>query len=127
VGKLKYVVLLCGVAGLVGCFLPQLSSEGVTLSFWEMRPFYGLWSIVAFVLGGYGLAAAMGLVATISPPLLRWQALVAFIGFAIVLYKLHNEAMDMVKTQSYGARIMIGAAVVGLLASAAGVIFRSPD
>jgi hypothetical protein len=76
VKNLKVLILVFGVLGVIGLFVPQ---HGFTLfSFLKMA---GMGYLVP-ILGGFVVAAVMGGMALSKPPMQKWQAGVALAGFA---------------------------------------------
>lgn len=114
--NLKFGVLACGLIGLIGCFLPMVSEAGMSMSFFGMRKFMGGGQIF-LTMGGYIAALVMGAMAAAKPPMQRWQAIVATIGFAFVLFKLRDGITDFLKHGAIGAKLMIIAAIAGLVVS----------
>jgi hypothetical protein len=71
--NIKIVVLVCGVAGLISCFLGRPT-------FFDMRQAPGFMVPVLLTLIGFAVTAAMGALAIAKPPAQRWQAIVAMVG-----------------------------------------------
>lgn len=69
----KLVVVLCGLAGLASCFVGEHDP-------WSLRGVPGLRAAVYMMLGGFGAAAAMGMLALAKPPTRSWQPAVALAG-----------------------------------------------
>ena len=113
--NLKLGVLLCGVVGLIGCFLPMMSGEGISVSLWDAHS--ADMGGVLMVLIGFGLGAAMGAMA-MKAGMQRWQAIVALLGFALVLVKLRSGFFDMIAHGAIGAKLMGLAALAGAVLSA---------
>lgn len=112
--NLKYGILGLGVLGLLGCFLPMVSERGMSVSFFGMRPLIGS-SQVFLTMGGFVLAAVMGGMGL--KHLLKWQAGAAAAGFALVLFKLRDGITDLLKHGAIGAKLMVVAAIAGLVVS----------
>src|SRR5262245_39300633 len=123
--KLKYAVLACGLVGLVGCFIPE---HGV--SFWTTRELLptelGGGFHVFLVIGAYVLATAMGVLAIAKPPLLHWQSLLAIASFALVPIKFRSLLVDLLKHGNLGVRMMLIAAIVGVIVSVVALVKAEP-
>ena len=111
--NLKYGILALGALGLLACFLPFVSFGGQSISFFGMRK--GAAGQVFITMGGFLLAAVMGGMGL--KQLLKWQAGAAAAGFAFVLFKLRDGIMDLLKHGAIGAKLMVVAAVAGLVVS----------
>jgi hypothetical protein len=112
--SLKYAVALLAVAGLIGCFLPNHGA-----SFWDRHTIpsdLGGGVHIYMVLAGYGLALVMG-VAGIARSMRRSHAFTAAVGFGFVLLKLRGEVVDVLKQGDLNGRVMIIAALAGVLVS----------
>lgn len=74
---------------------------------------------VYVVMVGFIVPAVMGAMAAAKPPMLRWQAIVAAVGFALVLFKLRDGLpADIFKAPfAIGAKLMALSAIVGLVVS----------
>lgn len=118
--NLKFGVLLCGLIGLVGVFLPFVSFGNHTLTTWQQHTTptsEGGGFHIYLLMGGYALALIMGLLAAIAPPMQRWHAIVALAGFALTLAKLrHGLPVDIFKG-AIGAKLMGAASYAGALVS----------
>lgn len=84
--NLKFGVLVCGLLGLIGCFLPMVSEGGMSISFFKLREFPGAASHVYIVMAGFAVAAAMGGLA-VAKGMQRWMSIVALVAFGLVLFK----------------------------------------
>lgn len=71
--NIKLIVLVCGVCGLLSCFIGKLS-------IFAMREAPGFMGPVLFMIAGFAATAAMGVMAIAKPPAQRWQAVVALVG-----------------------------------------------
>jgi hypothetical protein len=108
VDQLKYGVLLAGLVGLAGCFLPLGHGE----SLWALRSLSP--SSTYLVMSGFAAATVVASLGVARPPLLRVQALIALLGFALVLIKLRS-VLDMLLTDaSVGGRLLAVAPMVGI-------------
>lgn len=118
--NLKFGVLLCGLIGLVGVFLPQVTIGGHSISLWDAHsaPSEAGGGIhVYLVMGGYAVALVMGLLAVMSPPMQRFHSILALVGFGLVLLKMrHGLPFDVFKG-AIGAKLMGAAAYAGALVS----------
>ncbi len=112
--NLKFGVLVCGVAGLIGCFLPMISAEGMSVSLWDAHS--AAMGQVLMVMIGFALPIAMGAMAA-KGAMQRWQAIVALVGFAFVVFKFRDGFMDMLTHGAIGAKLMWLGAVVGAVLS----------
>ena len=109
--NLKYGVLVAGLLGLIGTFLP-LSRD---LSWWARRDGTDATGVF-FVIGAFVVALGMGAL-SLAQGLQRWIALVALIGFAFVILKFRLAFLDLFTAQAGG--VLIGlAAAAGLVCTA---------
>lgn len=113
--NLKIGVLASGLIGLIACFLPLASGEGMSVSFWDMHNVDMAQTLMVMV--GYGAGLAMGAMAMAKPPMQRWQAIVAAVGFGFVLFKFRGGLIDLITHGAIGAKLMGLAAIVGLVCS----------
>ncbi|HPH67132.1 MAG TPA: hypothetical protein PLF40_15365 [Kofleriaceae bacterium] len=111
--NLKYGILGLGVLGLLACFLPFVSFGDQSMSFFGMRK--AVAGQVYITMAGFILAAVMGGMGL--KQLLKWQAGAAAAGFAFVLFKLRDGITDLLKHGAIGAKLMVVAAVAGLVVS----------
>jgi hypothetical protein len=93
----------------------MVSLGGQSISFFSMKDAMGAGQVF-LVMGGYALALVMGALAAAKPPMLRWQGIVAALGFAFVLFKLRGGIGEFLKG-AIGAKMMIVAALVGIVFS----------
>ena len=112
--NLKFGVLACGVLGLLGCFLPMASGEGMSISFWDVHT-VAMFDFLQVAIG-YGLGIVMGAMAA-KGVMLRWQAIVATVGFALVVVKFRGGFIDLITHGAIGAKLMGIAAIAGLVFS----------
>lgn len=118
--NLKFGVLLCGLIGLAGVFLPQVTIGGHSISLWDGHSApseHGGGIHIYLVMGGYALGLLMGLLAVLSPPMQRWHSIVALLGFALVLLKMRQSLPFDVFKGAIGAKLMGIAAYAGALVS----------
>ena len=113
--NIKFAVLACGVLGLIACFLPMISMEGMSISFWDAHKAPDGVQVY-LVMAGYALAAAMGAMGA-AKGLKRPQAIAALVGFAFVVFKFRGGFFDLLKA-AIGAKLMFVAAVAGVVVSA---------
>ncbi|MDB4955315.1 MAG: hypothetical protein JWO36_2884 [Myxococcales bacterium] len=114
--NLKLGVLVSGVVGLIGCFLPFISGGGESISFWGMKELAGSGQIFV-TMAGYVLGAVMGAMAVAKPPMQRWQAIVATLGFAFVGFKMRDGFLKLITDGAIGAKLMAIAVLAGLVFS----------
>ena len=112
--NIKFAVLACGVLGLIACFLPMISMEGMSISFWDAHKAPDGVQVY-LVMAGYALAAAMGAMGA-AKGLKRPQAIAALVGFAFVVFKFRGGFFDLLKA-AIGAKLMFVAAVAGVVVS----------
>ena len=87
--NIKFAVLACGLLGLIGCFLPMVSAEGMS------------------VMGAMGAAKGFK----------RPQGIAALVGFAFVIFKFRGGFFDLLKA-AIGAKLMFIAAIAGVVVAA---------
>ncbi len=109
--NLKFGVLVCGLLGLVGCFLPMVSGEGMSISFFDTRKLDAANFFI--VAGGYAAALAMGAMGA-AKGMQRWMSIVAIVGFGLIVAKMRGAVIDMLKL-GIGAKLMAIAAIAGLV------------
>jgi hypothetical protein len=120
--QLKYGVLLSGLAGLVGCFLP-LASGGPSL--WDVHNADATGTFI--VLGCFAVGALMGIIAVLKAPILRWQGLIALIAFVVVIIKMRSGFIDMIKEGGIGAKLIGIAPLAGALFAVLSMAFAAPN
>ncbi len=114
--KLKFAVIACGLLGLIATFLPMQTFGDKSVSFWSMKELYGP-SHVYMIMAGFAAALVMGILAAAKPPMQRSQAIVSAVGCAFVLFKLRELLSTMLKDGAIGAKLMVVAAIAGLVVS----------
>jgi len=119
--QLKFGVLLSGIAGLVGCFLPIVSGGP---SLWDVHTVD--MAQVLMVLVPLALASLLGVVAVARPPMLRWQGLVAATCFGFVLFKMRDGLMETIKHGGLGGRLLTIAPIAGLVFSILSLAIAAP-
>lgn len=112
--NIKFAVLACGVLGLIGCFLPMVSAEGLSFSFWDAHKAPDGVQVY-LVMAGYALAAVMGAMGA-AKGFKRPQGIAALVGFAFVIFKFRGGFMDLLKA-AIGAKLMFIAALAGVVVS----------
>jgi hypothetical protein len=121
VNNLKFGVLVCGLLGLIGCFLPFVSAGGMSISFFKFRELPGQGGLVYITMAGYLAAAVMGALAVAKAPMQRWQPIVALVGFGLVFLKLREGGgggfMKMLTEGAIGAKMMWVGLVAGIVVS----------
>ncbi len=113
--NLKFGVLVCGLLGLIGCFLPMVSFGGESISFFKMRELPGGSSQVFMTMAGFVAALVMGAMSAAKPPMQRWQGIVSIVGFAWVMFKLRDGFMKFITDGAIGAKLMGISAIAGLV------------
>ena len=121
---LKYALLMCGLAGAAGCFLPFIPGETASYSFWGLRFLQG--NIEVFlVVAAYGATALVGLAAIVHPPMTRFHALLALGGYGWIIYKIRGRIDQELFAKAIGGKLMAVALVAGLLVCLAALV--KPD
>ncbi|MBW8773245.1 MAG: hypothetical protein JF590_08160 [Gemmatimonadetes bacterium] len=110
--NIKFAVLACGVLGLIGFFLPMVSAEGMSFSFWDAHKAPDGVQVY-LVMAGYALAAVMGAMGA-AKGMKRPQGIAAAVGFGFVIFKFRGGFMDLIKA-AIGAKLMFVAALVGVV------------
>ena len=105
--NLKFGVIVCGLLGLVGSFLPL--TTGVT--FFDTRLFDA--ANVYIILAGFAAALAMGVLG-VAKGMERWMAIIAIVGFAMIVLRMRTEMIEMLKA-GMGAKLMGIGAIAGLV------------
>ena len=120
--NLKFGVLVCGLFGVVGCFLPISAGEGVSFSFVDYRKadagyFYTIVAgfVAGLVMGALGASKRMD----------RWMSVVAVAGFGVIVAKMRGQLLDMLKL-GVGAKLMAVAAVGGVIFSILTIVTPEP-
>lgn len=113
--NIKFAVLACGLLGLIACFLPMVSMEGMSITFWDVHKAPGEGVQVYLVMAGYALGAVMAAMA-IAQGLKRPQAIAAAVGFAFVIFKFRGGFTDLMKG-AIGGKLMFIAALAGVVVS----------
>lgn len=113
--KMKFVVLIAGIVGVIGLFLPFVAMGGQSASLLDIMGLAAgqvilteLGFILALVLGAMGVAGKFT----------RVFAIICTVGLALSTVKL----LDAFGDGAIGAKLMFIAAVLGLLASIAAIV-----
>ena len=114
--NLKFGVLACGLLGLIGCFLPMVSFGDQSISLWKLREAPGASGQVYLTMIAFIVPLVMGALAAAKPPMQRWQAIVALVGFILGFIKLREGFFKLITDGAIGAKLM-GISVL------AGVVF----
>ena len=104
--NIKFGVVVCGLLGLVGCFLPLTAD----LSFFDTREFNA--ANFYIIAGGYAAALAMGAMG-VAKGMQRWMSIIAIVGFSVVVLRMRGEVLVLLKA-GIGAKLMGVAALAGL-------------
>jgi len=115
---MKRSILVFGLLGLVGCFLPLVAG----VSWFDMRHFDEGWT-VWLVVAAFAIPT---LVAASRSETDRVAAIVGAACFAYLLYKFRSGVVDLVIHGSLGG-IMMGVAVLGGFASSLLVLSASRE
>lgn len=113
-------LLASGLAGLSGCFLPIVHGDPATL--WTV-PVLGR-APVLFVMAGYALTAAMGVLAIARPPR-PWHGGVALAASGFAAAKLYQLLDGLFAHLAVGGLLLVGAALVGAACGLA-TLFAAP-
>ena len=71
--NVKLGIAICGVLGLLSCFIGDTS-------LWKLHEVPGFMAPVLLAMVGFAAAAAMGAMSISKPPMMKWQAIVALVG-----------------------------------------------
>ena len=107
--NLKFGLIVCGVLGVIGAFLPMVKMGSASISLWELKGLPGGAGQVYLTLAGFIVGIVMGGLA-LKGGLKRWQSIVAAVGFALATLKLRGSFSGAI-----GAKVMFLAAVIGLV------------
>lgn len=111
--NLKFGVLVCGLVGLIGCFLPFISFGDQSISLFDARKADAANTFI--VMGGFAAALAMGAMG-VAKGMQRWMSIVALIGFGLIVVKMRGGTFDMLK-MAIGAKMIAIGALAGLVFS----------
>jgi len=104
--NLKFGVVVCGLVGLVGCFLPMMAG----VSFFDTRAFDA--ANFYIIAGGFAAGAVMGGMG-IANGMQRWMSIVAIVAFSVVVLRMRGEVVELLKA-GIGGKLMGVAALAGL-------------
>jgi len=121
--NLKFGVLVCGLLGTIGVFLPMVSFGDNSISLWGSRELAGSGQVF-MVLISFLAATAMGGMG-VAKGLQRWMSIVATIAFAFVLFKFRDGLFDLFKG-AIGAKLMGVGAWGGLIVSVLTIVKPEP-
>ena len=110
--NLKFGVLLCGLLGLIGCFLPFISFGDASISLFKAREADAANTFI--VMGGFAAGMVMGALGA-AKGMQRWQSIVAIVGFALIVVKLRTGFLDLLKHGAIGAKLIAICGVAGLV------------
>ena len=119
--QLKFGVLLAGVAGLVGCFLP-IGSSGPSV--WDAHTV--AMGQVLMVIVPLAVASLIGVLAVVRPPILRWQGLVAAACFGYVVFKMRDGIVETIVHGGMGGKLLTIGPIAGLLFAILSMAFAAP-
>jgi hypothetical protein len=115
---LKVAIAVVGILGVLACFLPFDPAR--SLSFVKYSTFFQVPIKAYVVIGGFGLAAIMGLLAWTRGGLSRTHAVLALVGSAVTL--LPVEVRSGFDAGSIGGKLLFIAAVIGSLLALVGIL-----
>ena len=105
--NLKFGVIICGLLGLVGCFLPMVGE----VSYFDTRAFDpASFYIVAIA---FALPLAMGVLGFFKG-MARWMSIISIVGFSVIMLRMRGEMVELLKA-GIGAKLMGIGAVAGLV------------
>ena len=112
--QIKFGILGAGVIGLISIFLPYISAGPISMKFWDFRKMpAGMSGLlngpnqVYIALIGFLAAAVVAGLAVAGKRLIRWQAIVGLVGFLLAF--------------ATGGKLLFLAALIGVVASIAGI------
>lgn len=134
--QLKLVIAAAGLLGIVATFLPYLSAEGLSMSYWDFHTMPS--SFMTGLLNGpkqvyvalacFSIPLLLGLIAIATKQLARWEAIVAavfsLLAFAPEGVRKGLAGADGVST-AIGGKLLFVAAALGLVAALVGTF--KPD
>ena len=107
---LRLGIAVVGIVGIAACFLPFLGGEP-SLSFWKYAEAFQRPIKAYFVIGGFGLAVLMALLASARGGMGRLQAVLALIGFGLAI--VPEEIRKGFDAGGIGGKLLLVAAVAG--------------
>lgn len=114
---MKRVIALCGLVGLVGCFLPL----ALGLSLFDLRHFSEGWH-VWMVIAAFAIPTFVGFSRSEGD---RTVAIVGLASFGYLAYKFGTGTFDLIVHGSLGGLAMGAAMIAGLGVAALGLLAPS--
>ena len=111
---MKRVIALCGLVGLIGCFLPL----ALGLSLFDLREFSEGWH-VWMVIGAFAIPTVVGFSKTEGS---RATAIAGLASFGYIAFKFGTGTFDLLVHGSLGGLAMGAAMIAGLCVSALGLL-----
>jgi hypothetical protein len=106
---MKRLVLLFGLVGFIGCFLPLWGD----LSWFDLRHLEPGWTVY-LVIAAFAAPAIVGMS---KEPMRRNDALGSAGAFGYILYVVHSDLWRMIVASRIGGRMMAVSAVLGCAAA----------
>ena len=121
--KLKFGVLVSGLAGVIGCFVPLAPGMG---TLWGLHRIDMMQTLL--MIGTYAVPFLIAAAATARPPFLRVHALVSIVSFAAALWRLRHDLSGFLQHGGVGAKLMAIAPLAGILFAVAAMVWapKSP-
>lgn len=129
---LKFVIAGFGVLGVVAIFLPYFKMGPLSVAVWDAKDDEAAKTYITLV--AFLIPAVMGIMASVQGKLVRWQSIVAAVGFGLAFLPPFARnglspgkavgAGDAV-SGGIGAYLLFFAAVLGLVAAIAAIV--KPD
>lgn len=120
---LKVAIVVVGLLGIVGMFLPWISEGGFSVKAWDFRAQNAMKTYLP--LAGFGLAVLMGLMAAARGGMTRLHAALALVGFALAMavkeVRIGLTGEGPIKT-AIGGKVLFVAAALGILIAFIGII-----
>ena len=117
---LKFAILVVGLVGVVASFLPFVGD----LSFWKYAEVADRAAKAYLVVGGFGLAALMALLAAARGGLARVHGVFALVGFAATL--LPEEVRQGFDVGTLAGKLLLVCAAIGVLLGLVAVVKPEP-
>src|SRR5512139_3639464 len=99
--QLKFGVLLSGLAGVIGCFVPIAPGMG---TLWDLHRVDMLQTLL--MIGTYAVPFLIAAAATARPPFLRIHGLICIVAFATALFRLRHDLAAFLQHGGVGAKLM---------------------
>jgi hypothetical protein len=113
---LQFAVLATAVLGLISIFaLPFIGEGEIKLTMWDLRILDP--GQVFLTLGAFAVPLIIGILAMAKKGMARWHGIVAAVFFALAVVKCRENF-----SLATGAKLMLIAAVVGLLVSIVAIV-----